>query len=73
MLYFRNHRLTGLEDSSEIAHSINGHQPGGTGNHTGDPGGIVKVSERLKGTMNFSIIKLYRSTTVSILFAWGWN
>ena len=72
VLYVRKHRLIGLEDSLEI-YSPSGHLPGGTGNHAGYSGGIVTISERLKGTMSFSVIVVYRSTAMSLLVVWDWN
>ena len=54
-------------------YSPSGHLPGGTGNHAGYSGGIVTISERLKGTMSFSVIVVYRSTAMSLLVVWDWN
>lgn len=71
MLYFRNHRLAGLEDSLEIIYPMLTNQ-GTLATTLGDLEG-VKISERVRGTMHFSLIKLHRSTAMSILFVWGLN
>lgn len=69
MLYFRNHRLAGLKDSLEIPCPVVTIQ----GPLVTTLGVLEGLSERREGAMHFSVIKLYISTTMPMVFVLGWS